>query len=471
MEKMNINILMIEDNEFDALLIQHQLLQGLKGQIKPTQAKSMAEALSLLTQHHFDLILSDLSLPDSNGVDTVTTLKKATDTPVAVLTISKDEKLAIQCINAGAQDYLEKDVVSESSLIRLVRYSIERQRAEERTQEISRRYQTIFEKAPLGIAHIDLSNDSFIDLNPIYAHITGRTITELMQLKQSDLMHPDDAESYADDMAFLKNNEPENWKTSRRIIHAKGSTIWVNMTYAPFEVLDDGRSCYVCMLEDITEHKRILANLKHLTAHLHNIREEESLRIGREVHDVIGGNLAVIKLELDWLSKKITDQSANERIRLLHQLAGEAIETIRSISQNLRPNVLDNLGLVEAIEWLASDFERRMGICCNLNADFTDFPEMEKDKQTAIFRILQEALINIAQHADATTVEIDLHETASAFYFKIRDNGVGVTKTQLEDPKSFGIMGMTERAQQIGGVLFIESSPSEGTVVTVELPR
>lgn len=210
MKSMNIHVLMIEDNEFDALLIQHQLLHGLKKQIKLTQVKSLTEAFTLIDQQHFDLILSDLNLPDSAGVDTVIKLKKATDTPVAVLTISKDEKLAIQCINAGAQDYLEKDVLSESSLIRLVRYSIERRRAEERTQKISRRYQAIFEKAPLGIAHIDFENGAFIDLNPRYAHIVGRKITELMQLKQSDLMHPNDVESYAKDTAYLKNNKPSN---------------------------------------------------------------------------------------------------------------------------------------------------------------------------------------------------------------------------------------------------------------------
>jgi len=471
MEKKDIHILIIEDNEFDALLIQHQLLQGLKKQIRLTQTNSVSEALSLIEHQRFDLILSDLNLPDSNGVDTVIKLKKATETPVAVLTISKDEQLAIQCINAGAQDYLEKDILSESSLIRLVRYSVERQRAEERTQNISRRYQTIFEKAPLGIAHIDLGSEVFIDLNPRYAHITGRTITELLQLKIRELIHPDDVASFTEDILYLKNNKPENWKTSKRIIHAEGSTIWVKMTFAPFEVMEDGQLCYVCMMEDITEHKRILANLKDLTAHLHNVREEESLRIGREVHDVIGGNLAVIKLELDWLSKKVTEISINDRIRLLLQLTGEAIENIRSISQNLRPNVLDNLGLVEAIEWLARDFEQRMGICCNINPDYTKFPEMTTEKQTALFRILQEALINIAQHADASSVEIDLREMDNAFYFQIRDNGVGISKNQIDDSKSFGIMGMTERAQQIGGKLTIEGLSVGGTAVTVKLPQ
>ncbi|MBX3630128.1 MAG: response regulator [Nitrosomonas sp.] len=470
MGKTKIHILIIEDNAFDALLIQHRLLQGLKNQIQLTHAESLSEALLLINQQHFDLILSDLHLPDSNGVETITKLKTVTNIPIAVLTVSRNEQLAIQCINAGAQDYLQKDILSESSLTRLVRYTLERQRAEERTQKIEQRFQTIFEKAPLGIAHINLKKETFIDINPRYAYITGRTIDALMQLKQKELIHPDDAAAYACDMMFLKKNKPDNWKTCRRIIHAKGSTIWVEMTFAPFEIIYEDQACYVCMIEDVTEHKRMLTNLRDLTMHLQNIREEESIRIGREVHDVIGGNLAVIKLELDWLSKKVTENALNERILLLHQLTGEAIDTVRSISQNLRPNVLDNLGLVDAIEWLARDFEKRMGICCNLNLDYLDFPDLTKDKETSIFRILQEALINIAQHAAATSVEIYLTETHDAFYFKIKDNGKGISKSQQTDHRSFGIMGMRERAQQLGGKLIIEGASSKGTVVIVKIP-
>lgn len=461
---------MIEDNEFDTLLIQHRLLQGLKNHIKLTHTGSVSEALRLLSRQHFDLILSDLHLPDSNGVETITTLKAATDTPIAVLTVSKNEQLAIQCINAGAQDYLEKDVLSESALTRLVCYTLERQRAEEHTRRIKQRFQTIFEKAPLGIAHINLKNETFIDINPRYAYITGRTIDTLMQLKQSELIHPDDAEDYAYDMMFLKKNKPDNWKTCRRIIHAEGTTIWVEMTFAPFDVIHENQVCYVCMMEDVTKHKRMLTSLQDLTLHLQNIREEESTRIGREVHDVIGGNLAVIKLELDWLSKKITENALNERIRLMHQLAGEAIDTARSISQNLRPNVLDNLGLVDTIEWLTRDLEKRAGIHCKVNPDYLDFPELEKDKETSIFRIIQEALINVAQHAEATAVEINLTAMDDAFYFKIKDNGKGISKDQQIDQRSFGIMGMRERAQQLGGKLIIEGAPEKGTSVTVKIP-
>lgn len=465
-----IHILLIEDNEFDALLIQHRLLQGLKSQIKVTHAESVSEALVLIQQYPFDLILSDLHLTDSDGVETITKLKKVTHTPIAVLTVSRNEQLAIQCIKAGAQDYLEKDSLSECALTRLVRYTIERQRTEKRTQKIKRRFQTIFEKAPLGIAHIDLSNETFLDLNPKYASITGRTIDELMQLRQSELIHPDDADAYADDMLFLKKHTPDNHKICRRIVHAEGSTIWVEMTFAPFEVMHEAQIHYVCLIEDVTEHKRMLANLRDLTLHLQNIREDESIRIGREVHDVVGGSLAAIKLELDWLSRKITENTLNERIRLLHQLTGEAINTVRSISQNLRPNALDNLGLIDAIKWLVRDFETRNGICCTLHLDYLDFPELTKDNETSIFRIIQEALINIAQHAEASSVEIDLTEMRGAFCFKISDNGKGINTDQQTSRRSFGIMGMRERAQQLGGELIIEGIPSKGTVITIKIP-
>ncbi len=470
MEKAKIHILLIEDNEFDALLIQHRLLQGLKSHIKVTHTESVSEALVLIRQYHFDLILSDLHLSDSSGVETITKLKKITSTPIAVLTVTRDEKLAIQCIKAGAQDYLEKDILSECALSRLVRYTVERQRTEERTQRIKQRFQTIFEKAPLGIAHFNLCDEAFFDINPKYALITGRTIEELMLLRQSDLIHPDEAETYACDMLFLKKHRPDNHKICRRIVHAEGSTIWVEMTFAPFEVTPEEQIHYVCLMEDVTEHKRMLANLRDLTMHLQNVREVESTRIGREVHDVIGGNLATIKLELDWLSGKVAENALNERIRLLHQLAGEAINTVRSISQNLRPNALDNLGLVEALAWLVRDFETRNGICCTLNPDYLDFPELTKDNETSIFRIIQEALINIAQHAEASSVEIGLIEMNNAFCFKISDNGRGINTEQQTNRRSFGIMGMRERAQQLGGELIIEGTPAKGTVVTVKIP-
>jgi two-component system sensor histidine kinase UhpB len=223
-------------------------------------------------------------------------------------------------------------------------------------------------------------------------------------------------------------------------------------------------------MEDVTEHKRMLANLRDLTLHLQNVREDESIRIGREVHDVIGGNLAAIKLELDWLSRKITDNTLNERIRLLHQLTGEAINTVRSIAQNLRPNALDNFGLIDAVKWLARDFETRNGICCTLRLDYLDFPELTKENETSIFRIIQEALINIAQHADASSVEIGLTEMSDAFCFRISDNGKGVSTDQQISRRSFGIMGMRERAQQLGGKLIIEGTPSKGTVITIKIP-
>lgn len=427
MEELNIHILMIEDNEFDALLIQHRLQQRLKDQITLTHAASIADALQFIRQKQFDLIISDLHLPDSMGVETVTTIKQYTDVPIVVLTVSKNEQLAMQCINAGAYDYLEKDVLSENSLIRVVHYSIERQRSEERTEEIRRRFQTIFEKAPLGIAHINLNNETFIDINPRYAFITGRSIDELMQRKQSDLIHPDDAQAYKSDMLFFKRNMPENWKISRRIMHSQGATIWVEMTFAPYEVIHDGEVCYVCMMEDITEHKAMLNRLRELTLHLQNVREEESIRIGREVHDIVGGNLAVIKLELDWLSKKVTEESLNEHIRLLHQLTSEAIESVRDISSNLRPNVLDNLGLEEAIDWVARDFEQRVGICCSVGQDYVNFPVLASEKETTIFRVIQEALINIAQHADASSVEIDLFEMDAFFVSKLKIMGSALT--------------------------------------------
>jgi len=224
------------------------------------------------------------------------------------------------------------------------------------------------------------------------------------------------------------------------------------------------------MIEDITERKRMIENLRHLTTHLQDVREEERTRIGREIHDVLGGTLTVLKMDLDWLSKKITADPMHERVKSLYDLTGEAIETARRVSVNLRPNVLDNLGLYGAIEWLVREFEQRTNIKCYLESVISAISCSNKNFETSIFRIIQEIFINITRHSQATRVDIELIEDDSDIVITIKDNGVGITQSQLLNPESFGIIGMKERTQQFGGKLEISGKPFMGSVVTLKIP-
>lgn len=466
-----IHILLIEDNETDAMLVQNDLQQAMGDQISLIHTERLDSALELIQQHSFDLILSDLTLPDSDGISTINRLREnAASIPIAVLSFRNDDKLAIKAIKAGAQDYLVKGSLTEGVLARVIRYSIERKRIEESTQKAQKRFQTVFEKAPLGIALINLCAGKYYDVNPKYAAIVKKSVGELRGINPSDIIHPDDLLSYKNDIKRIVDQQLHDSKIVTRILRSDMSIIWIEMSIVPFETVGDLEVCYLCMIEDITERKRLIENLRHLTVYLQDVREEERTRIGREIHDVLGGTLTVLKMDLDWLSKKINTEPMHERIMSLYQLTGEAIETARRVSVNLRPNVLDNLGLYGAIEWLIRELEQRTNIRCSLESTVSNLSCINKHHETCIFRIIQEAFINITRHSKATRVDVGLLENEDGLAITIKDNGIGITESQMLNPGSFGIIGMNERMQQLGGRLEMYGSPSEGSVVTLRVP-
>jgi len=229
---------------------------------------------------------------------------------------------------------------------------------------------------------------------------------------------------------------------------------------------------------DITERKQAEAELKrsqeelrNLTAHLQSVREEERRSLARDIHDDLGQALTALKMDLSLLSKKFPkDQKPLlDRTQAISKLMDTSIETVKRISTELRPGVLDDLGLTAAIEWQAEEFEHRTGITCEVTSDPRDII-LDRDRSTAIFRIFQESLTNVARHAQATRVTASLKEKAGTLELKVRDNGRGITKEQISDPKSFGIIGMRERVYAWEGQVTVKSAPGQGTTVAVRIP-
>jgi len=229
------------------------------------------------------------------------------------------------------------------------------------------------------------------------------------------------------------------------------------------------------VLEDITERKRAerelqrsFAELHALNAQLQSVREEERTRLARELHDQLGQSLTAIKIDLAVLR---TTPARDQQLQRIDAMSGQVDETIRSvrrISTELRPAILDDLGLVAAVEWAAEEFQARTGIQCQ-----TDLPEMNPDidaaRATALFRILQETLTNIARHAGATQVTIGLSQQSGHLSLEVGDNGGGIGEEQLRASSSLGILGMRERTRLLGGEFFI-GNPGSGTAVRVSIP-
>jgi PAS domain S-box-containing protein len=234
----------------------------------------------------------------------------------------------------------------------------------------------------------------------------------------------------------------------------------------------------VITYEDITEQRRAeeeLANsreqLRNLSIYLQSVREKESTRIAREIHDELGQSLTAIQMDLASLgtSLPVGDLSLAGKVQRMRRLVDTAIDSVHRISTELRPILLDDLGLTAAMEWQVQEFQERTGIRCEAYLDCED-DSVEKDLATALFRILQETLTNVARHAEATSVRVRLTRRDNKHCLDVSDNGIGITPRQVGDPKSFGIVGIRERVNLWGGSVSITGKQRKGTTIKVRIP-
>jgi signal transduction histidine kinase len=233
-----------------------------------------------------------------------------------------------------------------------------------------------------------------------------------------------------------------------------------------------------CNIRDITERKRSAEvirkkeeELRNLTAYMQKATEMERTTIAREIHDELGQALTILKIDLSLFRKMFSEDQISmiEKTDAMSRLIDKTIQTVQRISTDLRPGLLDDLGLSAAIEWQLEEFQERTGIPCKIIIDPQDVT-FDRDRNTALFRIFQETLTNIARHAEATEVSVSLQQKDGQIELKVQDNGRGITGEELAHPKSFGLIGIRERAIIFGGDSSVIGSAGNGTTVTVKIP-
>jgi len=247
----------------------------------------------------------------------------------------------------------------------------------------------------------------------------------------------------------------------------------LSVTYFPIEG-SSGVDRISVVLEDITERKRAerelhrsFQELHALNAQLQSVREEERTKLARELHDVLGQSLTAIKMDL--ASVRRAAEPAPAKIGSIIRLVEETIQAVRRISTELRPGILDHLGLVAAVEWAAETFQTRTGIRCETTLPEEE-PAIDPDCAIALFRIFQETLTNIARHAGATQVKIGLLHVGGDLSLVVSDNGRGIRQDERAASSSLGVLGMRERAGLLGGDFSIAGGPGSGTTVRVRIP-
>ena len=218
--------------------------------------------------------------------------------------------------------------------------------------------------------------------------------------------------------------------------------------------------------------------LRALSVRIEGAREEERTGIAREIHDELGQALTALKFDLAWIARRVagpvTDAKVSaalgERLRAMMTMTDEVIQRVRRISSDLRPGVLDDLGLFAAIEWQAQQFEKRTGVTCLVRSNIGD-RRLERGLSTALFRVFQEAITNTARHANASRIDGLLETQGERLRLEVRDDGVGLPAGVVSSPTSLGLLGMKERLRRFGGTVTVASDPNgRGTCVTVEVP-
>jgi PAS domain S-box-containing protein len=211
--------------------------------------------------------------------------------------------------------------------------------------------------------------------------------------------------------------------------------------------------------------------LRNLSVYLQNARENERTLIAREVHDELGQSLTALKIDLALLTKRLPaeQKSVLEKAESMAQLIETTMQSVKKISTDLRPGILDHLGLTAAIEWQAEEFEKRTGIPCTAIFEPEEIV-LDRDRTTTVFRIFQETLTNIVRHAEATEVSVTLKKRSDSLVLQVTDDGKGISEKHLSDPKSLGLIGIRERVHYWGGSLTIRGINEKGTTVTVQLP-
>ena len=381
----------------------------------------------------------------------------------------------------GTSRWLESHAVplkdTEGKIIALLAVTkdiTERKKTEEVLIKSEEKYRQIVETAQEGIWLIDeCANTTFV--NEHMAEMLGYKREEMMGLSLFHFMSEEGRRIAENNIEKRKHGISEQHEFEFR--KKNGQVVYTLLEASP--IMESGiYKGSLAMITNISERKsaeeevrKSQQELRQLSAHLNTIREEEGTRIAREIHDELGQQLTGLKMDTYWISKKIKGEDivVQKKLKGMIDLIDTTVNTVRRIASELRPAILDDLGLVAALEWQSQEFEKRTGINCKFNSTI-DEVEIEKQVASGIFRIYQEALTNITRHSNATLVELFISNDSNKFSVVVKDNGIGFDFSEIKTKKTLGLLGMNERAIMLDGELLIESKIIEGTTITLNVP-
>ncbi|BDQ02813.1 PAS domain S-box protein [Ignavibacterium sp.] len=352
---------------------------------------------------------------------------------------------------------------------------------EESLKESEEKYRLLVENQTDLVVKVDLEG-RFLFVSESYCKTFGKSQEELLNNKFLPLVHPDDRESTLKEMEKLYSH-PYSCYIEQRALTAKGwkwfnwaDTMVFDENGKPIAIIGVGRDitekkiAEIALRESQEELKRSEEMLRSLTQKLQDIREEERTRIAMELHDELGQVLTAIKIDLNSLIKKPPyKKEIPQKVAPIISLVEDTINTVRKISSELRPVILDRLGLLAAIEWQIDEVRKRLGIKTQTNLP-EEITGLTKEQEVAIFRTFQEITTNISRHSKATEIAVSITTDEEKLMMIVRDNGIGFTPESISKKGGLGLLGMKERIKSVGGFMEINSKINFGTEIKIFIP-
>ncbi len=347
----------------------------------------------------------------------------------------------------------------------------ERKKAEIELKKSEERYRSLIEQASDFIMITD-QKGNFLDANTSFFKTFGFTKDELSSINISKVIDPEQLKN--DPVRFDLLLLGQSVLRERKMRQKDGTIIEVE---ANVKMLPDGR--ILAIARDITERKRSKDELeqsykaiRQLTEHIQNIREIERTHIAREIHDELGQQLTVLKMDVSWIINELAlpdDNSIKQKLQSLIALLDNTLSSVRRISSELRPSLLDDMGLVTAMQWHLKEFEKRSAIRTLFEKPQEEI-SLPDNIKTGLYRIFQESLTNVARHANAKRIDVSLQLINGELILQIEDDGRGFNKEEAVNKNTLGILGMEERSFMMGGHYMVSTEPGKGTLITVSVP-
>jgi PAS domain S-box-containing protein len=370
-----------------------------------------------------------------------------------------------------------KSKLKKTMVLSIVRDISERKETELVITKSERQYRNLFNNTSdaMFVCYLNYGKtlSNFVEVNEKACQLLGYNSEELLRANPLQVIFEN---KEVDILKFIdKLNSRQSYIFNVSLSDKNDRIIPAEINTRLFDFNE--RQAILFISRDIEERRKFEEKIKQRTEQLRNlasrlqtVREEERKTIAREIHDELGQMLTVLKIQISLIANKVDgNEIIRSKFESVEKLIDNSIESVQKISSKLRPGLLDELGLIPAIEWQAQDFMEKTGIECECQLPKEEI-NLDQEKSTALFRIFQESIINTARHANASRIVIQLKEANGSLILEIKDNGKGITQSQVNDPKSLGLLGMKERAIIFGGSVEVKSSMHDGTIVRAIIP-